>query len=109
MDAPYSGYLQNRKDSYRRSYSPSLINRREEKRFRVKLRGLPFTADKREIAVFFYAYGIEESDVVFLDEGSRRTGEAFVYFPSRDRARRAVREKHKQYIGDRYIELFEAF
>ena len=109
FDDSYSDILLNSTGKKRRNYSPYFGTRREDRRFRIKLRGLPYTTCKREIALFFYDYGIEERDVVFLDVGYRRTGEAFVYFQSGEKARRAVREKHNKYIGDRYIELFEDF
>nr|CAD7431875.1 unnamed protein product [Timema monikensis] len=36
----------------------------------------------------------------------RATGEAIVCFPSRVEAERAVLEKNRQHIGNRYIELY---
>lgn len=39
----------------------------------------------------------------------RPNGEAMVTFPSRAEAERALQEKNRQNIGNRYIELFMAW
>jgi len=36
----------------------------------------------------------------------RQTGEAIVAFPSRADAERAILEKNRQSLGNRYVELF---
>ena len=83
--------------------------RNYDSKFRVKLRGLPFKTSKRDVAIFLEDYAIDEEDIVFVDDGFRKTGIAFVFFTNGEKARRAIRDKNHKFIGDRYIELFEAF
>lgn len=88
----------------------SPVNMRNyDAKFRVKLRGLPFNTNKRDVALFLEDFGIDEEDILFVDDGYRRTGIAFVFFANGEKARRAIRDKNHKFIGDRYIELFEAF
>ena len=81
----------------------------EEHKYKLKLRGVPYRACKKDISVFFDDYDIAERDIVFLNRGHYSTGEAIVYFSTKEKARRALKEKNHKYIGDRYIEIFEAF
>ncbi|NXI45508.1 GRSF1 factor, partial [Galbula dea] len=69
----------------------------------VLLRGLPFSSTEEDIAFFFS--GLKITDIVFVYRGERRTGEAFVQFAAPDMAAKALL-RHKEYIGDRYIEVY---
>ena len=49
---------------------------------------------------------VKESDVdLVYNSTGHCTGIAYVSFPSNDLAHTAVRHKHRQYIGRRYVEL----
>lgn len=72
----------------------------------VKLRGLPFSASKLDIADFFAGLEVEANGIlVMTDYEGRPKGEAFVQFTTVAGAERAL-EKNKQNMGHRYIEVF---
>lgn len=74
----------------------------------IKMRGLPFNAETKDILKFFDGYKISPNGIFIVTGASDRpTGEAFVEFASVDEAQRAM-ERHKQNMGSRYIELFRA-
>jgi len=73
----------------------------------LKMRGLPFSASKQDIVVFFQGCGLQESNVKHvLGRDGRPTGEAYLIFegPSADMSRALT--KHRQILGTRYVELF---
>ncbi|VDP71884.1 unnamed protein product [Echinostoma caproni] len=78
----------------------------------VRVRGLPYTATKKQILDFFLAV---QATVLFDCQGiylvaypdRRPTGDAFVLFPDDKTATKAL-TRHKDYLGDRYVELFKA-
>uniref|UniRef100_A0A7S0RLP4 RRM domain-containing protein n=1 Tax=Pyramimonas obovata TaxID=1411642 RepID=A0A7S0RLP4_9CHLO len=73
----------------------------------IKMRGLPFTATKQDIVVFFTGFGLEESGVkLVLGRDGRPTGEAYVYFEGPSADMRSALNKHRQILGSRYVELF---
>ncbi|NXD85373.1 GRSF1 factor, partial [Halcyon senegalensis] len=69
----------------------------------VMLRGLPFSSTEEDITEFFS--GLKITDIVFVYRGERRTGEAFVQFAAPDMAAKALL-RHKEYMGNRYIEVY---
>ncbi|NWW80472.1 GRSF1 factor, partial [Climacteris rufus] len=69
----------------------------------VLLRGLPFTSTEEDIADFFS--GLKITDIAFIYQGHRRTGEAFVQFASPEMAAKALL-RHREYMGSRYIEVY---
>uniref|UniRef100_A0A0C9RM99 TSA: Wollemia nobilis Ref_Wollemi_Transcript_11219_1353 transcribed RNA sequence n=2 Tax=Wollemia nobilis TaxID=56998 RepID=A0A0C9RM99_9CONI len=72
----------------------------------LKLRGLPFSATKRDIIEFFRDYDLSESNVhIVTHSDGRATGEAFVEF-SNTADSKAAMSKDKMMIGSRYVELF---
>ena len=72
----------------------------------LRMRGLPFSATKDDIAFFFQAYSpIYDSIVLTYRSDGRATGEAYVGFGSPDDSQRAM-ELHRKSMGQRYIELF---
>ncbi|XP_027596980.1 G-rich sequence factor 1 [Pipra filicauda] len=69
----------------------------------VLLRGLPFSSTEEDIADFFT--GLKIADIAFIYRGDRRTGEAFVQFATPEMAAKALL-RHKEYMGNRYIEVY---
>ena len=77
----------------------------ENKTRTVRLRGLPYSATKRDIVNFFKNFPITENDVVFEVKDGRATGRAIVILMDPITAARAAQELDKEYIGSRYIEV----
>lgn len=76
----------------------------------VKLRGLPFSAGQEKVLEFFKdVVEVPSADKVLIATGAgkRPTGMAFVEFGSVELAQKALK-KHKESIGNRYIEVFPA-
>ena len=74
---------------------------------KVKLRGLQYGANINDVLNFFRGFGITEQHVTFgVNSDGRPSGEAWVSFARLEDARRAVREKDRHHMGDRYVELF---
>jgi len=72
----------------------------------VKVRGLPFRATPVDILSFFEGYGsIADSLQLGVDALGRPSGEAWLTFGSGEEALRAVRERNRHYLGNRYLEL----
>jgi epithelial splicing regulatory protein 1/2 len=74
----------------------------------VKLRGLPYSADHKDIAVFLSGLNIIPGGVVFnINQVGRRTGEAIVVLEDEQQTSLALERDH-HYLNQRYIEVFEA-
>jgi len=72
----------------------------------LRMRGLPFSATKDEIFVFFEGYNpIQDSIVLTYRNDGRATGEGYVQFETPDDAKSAM-VLHRKSMGSRYIELF---
>lgn len=72
----------------------------------LKMRGLPFKASTEEVLKFFRGFSIVPETLQFgWDRYGRPSGEAWIAFQSPEEAQRALRERHRDYIGHRYIEL----
>ncbi|KAM1479507.1 hypothetical protein ACFX2I_026783 [Malus domestica] len=72
----------------------------------LKMRGLPFSAEKSEILEFFGEFKVVEDRVhIACRPDGKATGEAYVEFVSSEEAKRAMC-KDKMTIGSRYVELF---
>ncbi|CBK19971.2 LOW QUALITY PROTEIN: uncharacterized protein [Blastocystis hominis] len=80
----------------------------------LKLRGLPYTATKEEIAAFFAPLEVprdakgELTIVIGQDNLQRPSGEAFVTFSSVEDSAKGL-EYHLKNLGKRYIEIFPLF
>ncbi|XP_054166373.1 heterogeneous nuclear ribonucleoprotein F-like [Oppia nitens] len=74
----------------------------------VRLRGLPFSANKDDVIEFFSGLDLVMDGIVLpTDHSGRSTGEAYIQFATRDNADKAM-SKHKDKIGHRYIEIFKS-
>lgn len=73
----------------------------------VKCRGLPFSANVENVMSFFAVYQVTADQVIMgINAEGRASGEAFVQFPTEALAREAVRDRNRQRMEHRYIELF---
>jgi heterogeneous nuclear ribonucleoprotein F/H len=72
----------------------------------LRMRGLPFTATKEDIAKFFEIYNpILDSIVLTYRSDGRATGEAYIGFETPENSKNAM-DLHRKSMGTRYIELF---
>ncbi|KFO22792.1 G-rich sequence factor 1 [Fukomys damarensis] len=71
----------------------------------VRLRGLPYGCNEKDIIDFFAGLNIVDITFVMDHRGRRRTGEAYVQFEKPEMASQALM-KHREEIGNRYIEIF---
>lgn len=72
----------------------------------LRMRGLPFSASKEDIYMFFEDYNtVSDSIVLTYRSDGRATGEAYVQFETADDSKRAM-DLHRKMMGQRYIELF---
>ena len=104
----------NRKDDHgsneswkrqRTSVSPLRNNNKTHTGF-LRMRGLPFSASKDDIYLFFKYYNpVSDSIVLTYGSDGLATGEAYVQFESAEDSERAM-DLHCKMMGKRYIELF---
>ncbi|XP_076915385.1 uncharacterized protein LOC143574723 [Bidens hawaiensis] len=74
----------------------------------LKLRGLPFTVTRADIAEFFKDFNVAEEKVhIACRPDGKVTGEAYVAFESAEVAKQAMC-KDRLTIGTRYVELFRS-
>jgi len=77
----------------------------------ARIRGLPWSATKSEIANFFatckLAYGVDESINFHKNREGRPSGEAYIAFATKDDLDEAL-NKDRENMGSRYIEVFTA-
>lgn len=72
----------------------------------LRLRGLPFSANKDDIIEFFKNFDLSEDSVhITVNSDGRPSGEAYVEFANPEDSRAAM-AKDRMSIGSRYIELF---
>lgn len=69
----------------------------------VKIRGLPWAANKGTVIEFFEGFKIKKSDVVIDIQGGKNSGFAVIVLPDADEAERACSELDKKTIGSRWI------
>ncbi|GCB60401.1 hypothetical protein scyTo_0014162 [Scyliorhinus torazame] len=77
--------------------------------FVVRARGLPWSCSAEDVLGFFSDCGVVDGvkGVHFLcSRGGKPSGEAIVELKSADDVKKAL-EKHRKYLGQRYIEVFE--
>jgi len=79
--------------------------------YAVRLRGMPWSATKRDIADFLHRVNIsggeEDGIVITLNEKGQPSGDAYVEVESQDDLDAAMR-CHRRDMGSRYVEVFEA-
>ena len=74
----------------------------------VKLRGLPWTSTEADVEAFLAGIRIVPSGVHFVKTPQgKATGQAFVQLESSDGVAMAL-ARHKQNVGERYIEVFRS-
>ncbi|XP_049851553.1 uncharacterized protein LOC126326215 [Schistocerca gregaria] len=72
----------------------------------VSLQGLPYSINAEDILKFFEEYDvIADSLTLLVSENNRPSGEAYIAFTSPEEANRAIQEKNKNYIHNRYLDL----
>lgn len=72
----------------------------------LRMRGLPYSATKKDIMEFFEGYQLSENNVhIVFNRGGRPSGDAYVEFANADDSKSAMK-KDKGILGSRYIELF---
>ncbi|OQV13726.1 putative Heterogeneous nuclear ribonucleoprotein H [Hypsibius exemplaris] len=78
--------------------------------YTIRLRGLEFKVTREDIMDFFKGLDIASGlDGIFIikNHDGRTTGEAYVLFETKAGVEQAV-QKHKEKMGDRYVEIFLA-
>jgi RNA recognition motif-containing protein len=71
------------------------------------MKGLPYSVTNDDITSFFHQFRmVEDSIKIAKYPDGKITGEAAVNFESPEDARNALKQKQKDYIGKRFIELF---
>lgn len=72
------------------------------------MRGLPFRATDDEVVEFFAGYNAISTSIKYkFDDQGRKSGQACILFNTKDDLQRALTERHKQNLGNRWIELNE--
>ena len=72
----------------------------------VKLRGLPFRAVPQDVFSFFAGFALVPDTLQLgSDSLGRPSGEGWLTFATPEEAERAARERNRQFIGSRFIEL----
>jgi RNA recognition motif-containing protein len=69
----------------------------------VKIRGLPWAANKGTVIEFFEGFTIKKGDITIDIQGGKNSGFAVIVMPSAEEAERAVGELDKKTIGSRWI------
>ncbi|CAI5443867.1 unnamed protein product [Caenorhabditis angaria] len=73
----------------------------------VRMRGLPYDCTEQQIKTFFEPLKVLDKILFISRSDGRPTGDAFVQFETEEDAQNALL-KHRQTIGQRYIELFKS-
>lgn len=73
----------------------------------VRMRGLPYDCTDTQIRAFFEPLKLTEKILFITRTDGRPTGDAFVQFETEEDAMQGL-QKHRQVIGQRYIELFKS-
>lgn len=82
---------------------------REREVFIVQVKGLPWSCTTQDLLLFFSECRIREGGKgvhLMLDRLGRPSGRAFIELEHEEDVSKAL-EKHRQYIGPRYVEVFE--
>mgnify|MGYP000506437470 FL=1 len=72
----------------------------------LKLRGLPFSASKKDVKEFFKDFDLKNDNIHFvIHSDGRATGEAYAEFDGPSQSKEAMC-RDKMMLGSRYVELF---
>ena len=69
----------------------------------VKLRGLPWAANKGTVIEFFEGFKISKKDITIDIQGGKNSGFAIVHLVDEEEAARAIAELDKKTIGSRWV------
>jgi len=69
----------------------------------VKLRGLPWGANKSTVIEFFEGFKISKRDITIDIQSGKNTGFAIVHLADEEEAARAISELDKKTIGSRWV------
>jgi RNA recognition motif-containing protein len=69
----------------------------------VKLRGLPWAANKATVIEFFEGFKISKKDITIDIQAGKNSGFAIVHLADEDEAARAITELDKKTIGSRWV------
>lgn len=69
----------------------------------VKIRGLPWAANKGTVIEFFEGFKIKKSDICIDIQAGKNSGFAVIQLPNEEEAERAVSELDRKTIGSRWI------
>lgn len=69
----------------------------------MKIRGLPWAANKGSVIEFFEGFKVSKKDIVIDIQGGKNSGFAIVILPSAEEAERACSELDRKTIGSRWI------
>jgi RNA recognition motif-containing protein len=69
----------------------------------VKLRGLPWAANKGTVIEFFEGFKLRKKNVTIDIQGGKNSGFAIVELENEDEATRAVEELDRKEIGTRWV------
>ncbi|CAH1269475.1 ESRP1 [Branchiostoma lanceolatum] len=76
----------------------------------VRMRGLPYQATHDDVLAFlgeFAVYVRDHGIHMVLNSSGKPSGDCFIQMYSPEAARQAAEKCHRQYMGDRYIEVFQ--
>ncbi|KAI8519752.1 Epithelial splicing regulatory protein 2, partial [Branchiostoma belcheri] len=76
----------------------------------VRMRGLPYQATHDDVLAFlgdFAVYVRDHGIHMVLNSTGKPSGDCFIQMYSPEAARQAAEKCHRQYMGDRYIEVFQ--
>lgn len=71
----------------------------------VRLRGIPFTCEKKDVVNFMKEFGVKEDAIQFEFRNNKFSGRAVVFLDSYEEAIKVHEQLHKKYIKNRYIEI----
>jgi RNA recognition motif-containing protein len=74
----------------------------------VKMRGLPWAANKGTVIEFFAGFKISKKDITIDIQGGKNSGFAIVHLENEEEAARAIEELDKKEIGSRWIGISAA-
>ncbi|XP_063971755.1 epithelial splicing regulatory protein 2-like isoform X1 [Lytechinus pictus] len=93
------------------SKEATLFLARDDGHIIVRMRGLPFKIEEKDVVEFFGPdiplAGGEDGILFVKHKSGKMTGDAFVLFGSEDAVTKAL-SKHREYLKNRYIEIFRS-